>query len=283
MKVFCGKRIIAYWIIAFVLFAMIAAVFYRFSFLPGQSQKNRNYRIVVFGDSIIGEYREETSVTELMENELSEPVFNAAFGGTCMSYTDTDKRLAYTKDCINMAGLSQAVYADDFSVQSNSRIRESATEYFDETIDDLSNIDFKSVDIVFIGQGLNDYHGAVSLDNPDDPYDTHTFAGALRSSVDNLKSVNPDMRIILVTPTYSWYRDTELTCEEYDPGGGVLEVYVQKELEIAEELGIEIADIYHDFYSHNDWDDWEIYTNDGLHPNETGRRMIAGVLCGYVK
>lgn len=283
MKALHSKRTTAYWIIALILFALMAAAFFRTYFIKDQNPKNNNYRIVIFGDSIIGEYREETSVTELMSSELSEPVFNAAFGGTCMSYTDTDKRLAYTKDCLNMAGLSQAIYADDFSVQINSRIRESATDYFDETISDISNIDFTEVDIVFIEQGLNDYHGAVRLDNPDNPNDTHTFAGALRSSVDNLKAVNPDMRIILVTPTYSWYRDEQLTCEEYNPGGGLLSEYVEKEFEVAEELGIEIIDIYHDLYSHNEWDDWEIYTNDGLHPNETGRRMIADTLCRYIE
>lgn len=268
--------------IALVLFVLMSAAFFGKYFIAGQNQKNDSYRIVIFGDSIIGECREETSVTELMSSELSEPVFNAAFGGTCMSYTETDKRLAYTKDCLNMAGLSQAIYADDFSVQENSRIRESATDYFDETIRDLSNIDFTSVDIVFIEQGLNDYHGGISLDNPNDPYDTHTFAGALRTSVENLRAVNPDIRIILVTPTFSWYRDEQLTCEEYDPGGGVLSKYVQRELELAKELGIETADIYNDFYTHETWDDWEIYTNDGLHPNENGRRMIAEALCGYI-
>lgn len=282
MKALHSKKTTAYWIIALALFALMAAAFFRTYFITDHDQKNNNYRIVIFGDSIIGECREETSVTELMSNELSEPVFNAAFGGTCMSYTETDKRLAYTKDCLNMAGLSQAIYADDFSVQMNSRIRESATDYFDETIRDLSNIDFTSVDIVFIEQGLNDYHGGIGLDNPNDPYDTHTFAGALKSSVGNLRAVNPDIRIILVTPTFSWYRDEQLTCEEYDPGGGVLSEYVQKEFELAEELGIEIADIYNDFYSHDTWEDWEIFTNDGLHPNENGRRMIAEVLCGYI-
>lgn len=283
MKALHSKKTTAYWSIALVLFALITAAFARTSLIQNQSQKNDDYRIVIFGDSIIGECRDETSVTEIMGNMLSEPVFNAAFGGTCMSYTETDKRLAYTKDCLNMAGLSQAVYADDFSVQINSRIRESVTEYFDETIRELSDIDFTSVDIVFIEHGMNDYHGAIVMDNPDNPYDTHTFSGALRSSVKNLKAVNPDMRIILVTPTYSWYRDEQITCEEYNPGGGVLSEYIEKELELAKELGIETADIYHDFYSHDNWEDWEIYTNDGLHPNETGRRMIAEALCGYVK
>jgi lysophospholipase L1-like esterase len=122
----------------------------------------------------------------------------------------------------------------------------------------------------------------VPMDNPDDLYDTHTFAGAIRSSVKNLKAVNPDMNIVLVTPTYTWYRGSEITCEEYNPGGGVLADYVEKEIETADMLGIDIIDLYSDFYSHDSWEDWEKYTNDGMHPNETGRRMIADALCSYI-
>lgn len=248
-----------------------------------QAQYMEDVRIVVFGDSIAGEYREETSVTGLMSEALGEPVFNAALGGTCYSYTDTDRRLFYTKDCLNMVGLSQSVLADDFRIQKNARIRESVTEYFENTVEDLSFLDFTQVDTVFLSHGMNDYHGGVELVNEKDLYDPYTFTGAIRSSVANLKKANPDLRIILVTPTYSWYRAEGLTCEEYDPGGGVLEEYVEAEMALAEELGLECIDLYHDFYPHEKWEDWELYTNDGLHPNEAGRRMIAEKLTDYLE
>jgi lysophospholipase L1-like esterase len=57
---------------------------------------------------------------------------------------------------------------------------------------------------------------------------------------------------------------------------------VEKEMEVADELGIDIIDLYSSLYSHDEWEDWEKYTNDGLHPNETGRRMIADELCKYL-
>lgn len=248
-----------------------------------QAQYMEDVKIVVFGDSIMGECREETSVTGLMSEALGQQVFNAALGGTCYSYTDTDCSLFYTKDCLNMAGLSQAVLADDFRIQNNARIRESATEYFEDAIEDLSFIDFGQINTVFLAHGMNDYHGGVELMNEKDLYDPYTFTGAIRSSVTNLKKANPNLRIILVTPTYSWYRTEGQTCESYDPGGGVLEDYVEAQKELSEELGIECIDLYHDFYPHEKWEDWELYTNDGLHPNEAGRRMIAEKLVKYLE
>jgi lysophospholipase L1-like esterase len=286
MKKIKDKKTIIYSIAALLLFILIFAVCFGKSFMTdisGNRNKSTDYRIVIFGDSIIGECRDDTSVTGIMEEILSEPVFNAALGGTCMSRTENDKRLAYTKDCLNMVSLSQAIYADDFRVQINARIKEGATDYFNETISEIANVDFKSVDTVFIEHGLNDYHAMTPLDNPDNLYDDCTFAGAIRSSVRNLKAVNPAVNIVLVTPTYTWYREQELTCEEYNPGGGILRDYVEKEMEVADELGIDIIDLYSNLYSRDVWDDWERYTNDGLHPNETGRRLIAEELCSYLK
>ena len=43
----------------------------------------------------------------------------------------------------------------------------------------------------------------------------------------------------------------------------------------AEELGLEIIDVYHDFFPHEEWESKDLYTRDGLHPNEAGREKIA--------
>ena len=67
----------------------------------------------------------------------------------------------------------------------------------------------------------------------------------------------------------------ELTCEEMDNGGGFLEDYVNAQLRLAEELDVEAVDLYHDFFPHESWEDWEQSMMDGLHPNEAGRERIA--------
>ena len=47
------------------------------------------------------------------------------------------------------------------------------------------------------------------------------------------------------------------------------------QLRAGEELGIEVIDVYHDFYPHEKWEDKDLYTRDGLHPNEAGRKLLA--------
>lgn len=240
------------------------------------------FPIVCLGDSILAMTRDETSVTHLMEEQLGVEVYNGAMGGTNMSRTDLSRNMGYSKDCLTMAALAQAIGYKDFGAQQAVRIRENGTEYFEQTIDGLEKIDFNRVEILVIEHGINDYNAGIPIYSDDDPYDPYTFTGALRYSVELLQEKYPRLRIILVTPTYSWYRKAHLTCEQWDSGYGYLEDYVEAEIRLAKELGIEVIDNYHHLYPHEVWEDWERYTVDGLHPNEEGRRLMARRLADYL-
>lgn len=265
-------QIILYGVLAVTLFAAL----YLVSFcVRADGTERREVQIVTFGDSVMGEIRDETAVPEQLQALLGKTVYNAALGGTCAARVEPERRLDYTKDSLSLVGLAKSVEADDFGVQQSIIMRENSTEYFAEVVDGLDTIDFSKVETVLIQQGVNDYHAGVPIENPDDPYDEYTFLGALRTAVRSLRRVNPSVRILVITPTYTWYPRKELTCEEADYGGGVLEAYVNAELKLAEELGLEVVDVYHDFFPHEKWQDWELYTRDGLHPNEAGREKLA--------
>ncbi len=267
-----SRQTIVYCVLAVVLFvALFAGTFRGFSAEKSAEQPE----IVAFGDSVLGLFRDETSVTALLQEELETTVFNAGFGGSCMAARSDDFKLSYPLNSLSMVGLSKAIVSDDFGVQRALRYRESNMEYFPEVVNGLGTIDFTRVSTVLIQHGFNDYHAGTTIENPGDLYDEYTYTGALRSSVRRLRRVNPDLRIVLVTPTYSWYVQTGLTCEEADYGGGILEDYVEALLRVGQELGAEVIDLYHDFYPHENWEDKDLYTLDGAHPNEAGRAMMA--------
>lgn len=244
--------------------------------------ERREVQVVTFGDSLFGMCRDDTGVPAQVGEMLDKSVFNAALGGTCISRIDNEHNMDYAKDSLSLAGITKAVAAEDFGVQQTVRVRESSTEYFSDVIDELERVDFSAVELVVILHGLNDYYSGVPISNPEDPYDEYTFTGALRSSLTALRQANPDMRIVLVTPTYTWHKAFGLTCEEYNAGYGVQEDYIQAEMQVAEELGVELLDVYHDVYPHEKWEDWEVYTFDGHHPNEAGRELLAGIIGEYL-
>lgn len=261
------------------------------------------YDVVVLGDSIYGLTRDETSIPARLEQYLGKTVYNGALGGTCMGRLNEQPESSNMKDVLSMVSLSRAIVSGDFRLQENLKLEENGTEYFAETLAGLKEIDFSNVEILLIGHCVNDYHAGEMiypakilaaegiaqteittspktlvgrLNAADD--DEHTFTGALRSSVRMLQKAYPDLRIVLLTPPYTWYTLQGLTCEEYLLGGNVLEDYVNAEFAVAEELGIEIIDLYHDVFPHETWDDWQIYSADGLHPNEAGRDLLARII-----
>lgn len=265
-------RIITYCVVSVLLFGLL----FWFTYSDGtENAGTQTVEIVAFGDSVLGEIRDETAVPVLLEEKIGKTVYNAAMGGTCIARMEEDRRLDYPKGALSFVGLSKAFLAGDFGVQQSIKFRESNMEYFAEVIEGLRSIDAKEVEIVLIQQGLNDYHAGTPIENPENPYDEYTFLGAIRTGVEALRKVNPDVRIVIITPTYTWYTFTGLTCEESDNGGGVLEDYVNAELEVARQLGVEVVDVYHDFFPHDTWEDYTLYTRDGLHPNEAGRQMLA--------
>lgn len=260
--------------------ALFLSIFYTVQGKP----KEQEAEIIVFGDSVMGEVRDGTAVPAQLETLLGRRVYNTGFGGTCAARTEQGETLDFVWGTFSLVALAKAVEADDFGVQQSVVMRESNTEYFAEVIDGLERIDFSKVDIILIQQGLNDYHQGVPIENPENPCDEHTFLGALRVAVNSLKSRSPEARVVLVTPLFTWYTDErKKTCEAADYGGGVLEDYVNAEISLAGELGIEVIDLYHDFFPHEEWEDWKLYSRDGMHPNEAGREKMAQRIAEYLE
>lgn len=266
------KNNMCYWIAAAGFFAIILAIYF---FVQMSKSKTMYYDVVVFGDSLLGLCRDETSVTAELERISGYTVYNAAMGGTCLAVQDDNQDENYIMALLNMVSLSKALAADDFGAQQTVRPRQEITKYFVDVIEELPNIDFQQAKSIVICFGLNDYHSGIPVDNPTDPYDENTYGGALRSVLRTMQAIYPKAKIVIVTPTYTWYLSNGLTCEEYDTGAAFLEEYVDKGIEIAAEFDIPVIDLYHDVYAHEEWEDWKYFTIDGLHPNEESRRMIA--------
>lgn len=262
---------IVYGVVAVVLLVVLAICTF-----PNRQEGlvRSGFAVVILGDSLTGQCRDETSVAKQLELLLGEPVYNGAFGGTCLAMQE-DAEDNYTTDLLNMVSLSKAMVADDFGVQQTVRSKRAVTDYFGYVIDELEGIDFHQVEVLVLAFGINDYHAGIPMDNEKNPFDETAYGGALRSVLTSLQETYPNLRIVLATPTYAWYVSKGLTCEEYDTGEVYLEEYVAKEISIAEEFGVEVVDLYHDVYAHEEWEDWKIYTEDGLHPNENARKLLA--------
>ncbi len=238
--------------------------------------------VLFLGDSIVGQYRDETSIPALVARQLDVTVANGAFGGTTMSLQNRENRDAYYWDGFSFSQLARAVAVQDFGVQQTIRTKDYVTSNFSEIVDELDVLDFSSVQTVIISYGMNDYTTGRPITNPENPEDPYTMEGAMRTGIRYLRQSYPQLRIIFISPTYCWFANTQGstndTCETSDYGGGYMEDYVKAQSRIAEECGVEYVDLYHGYYPHEAYEDWQLYTNDGIHPNEMGRQKIANTL-----
>lgn len=274
-------------IISVVLAMLIVLCCLREVLLPQRCE----YDIVLLGDSNIGNIEGGEGIDWYIEQALGRTVLKGGFGGTSAGYDEDKAEPANVSGQLSLVRITRAIAHKDFAVQKAQiaygekyhYVLKQTLGYFQATAEELSKADFEKADYVVIEHGVNDYNSGRLLDNPQDKYDETTFGGALRSSIENLQRAYPNLEIILMTPTWCMIQEDGqwLPCDSKDFGGGVLEDYVEVELQIAQEYGLWVLDNYHD--SGIGAETQSQYLSDGLHLNSNGRQLIAERLADLIR
>jgi len=275
----------AYWAVSLCLFLAIAG-----SVVLYTNNKKQEYQMLFLGDSIIGKVRNAANFTDMLEESLGISIYNGALGGSMMARQKGADRAADMSSSLSMAGLTEAMVAEDFSVQmacvGDYAARYLSKDVFLDTIRGLSGVDLEKLEYIVIEHGVNDYASGVPLDNPEDPMDPYTFGGALRTALTLLREKCPHARIIICTPIYCWFPDLGQDCAQADFGHGILEDYVNLELQIAREYDVDVIDNYHNSGIGGegcDFEEWSVYTIDGMHLNEYGEELLTDALAEQMK
>lgn len=267
----------------YVVAGIVAALTLCFVLLFLNQKKTAKYDIVFFGDSIIACDHSDRDLVTKFNNESEYSVLNGAFGGMTLSYIDKEHLAGNQDNLYTMIGLSQSVKERDFSLQVIASQRENLNviSYWYPTAVDLNKVDWDSIKYVLIEHGANDYLNGVSLDNKNDKYDPYTFAGALRTSIENVQKGAPNAKIVLVTPIYMNPWGLSGDCYEADYGGGLLEAYVEKEKEVGKEYGLMVIDNFHDLPINKE--NYEEYIPGGLHADDDGFELIIQNILKYLR
>ena len=282
MKNISVKKLIP-WICGLCLALVIAAVSCMMLNL-GEPAKE-GHHIVIFGDSIMAYAQDETSVANMLARRTGMDVFDLSFGGTLMAQSMEAGTLGNKRNYLSMYSIARALYSNDFSVQEHFFSNDDASLYFGDRIEQLKTLDLKNSDIVVIEHLVNDYHSSVPITSDDGS--EYTYTGALTSVVTYIRAVNPDIRIIILSPTKKWISEDK-EAGNVDNGGGTFDTYLAAQEKAARALGVEylnITDIYDEEYI---TPEGEVitgygYTVDGTHPNYYGRIAISTRLADYLE
>lgn len=238
---------------------------------------NHGYHIVNMGDSIWGNYKGDTSISAYLSQITGAKTYNCGFGGCQMSAT---KPSAWRMFC--MCELADAISSGDYDVQQKGAIAGTIgmPNYFSDTVKMLQNIDFFKIDIMTIAYGTNDFTAGVKLENEQDKYDKMSFCGSMRYSIETILKAYPNIRLVIVAPSWRfWYDQNEEFCEidsdELEIEGNYLTDFVDKCKQIGKEYHIPVVDPYYELsinkFNYKQW----FGEKDGTHPNATGRKYLA--------
>ena len=238
---------------------------------------------VNLGDSIFGNTRNSTSVSNQIAERTGATVVNIGFGGSRIA-----KHLQYW-DAFSFYHLAEEivkgetdptkwVLQDEAVAKMKNGELSGMPTYFEQHLNDLKAIDWAEVDGVTVAGGTNDYTASVPTDNIENLEDTTTYAGALRYGMKLLMTKYPHLKVLLCTPMYRFWRDSEgnviddSDTREY--AGQTLPDFVEKAKEVGKELKIPVLDNYFELGINEFNRTLYFPENDGTHPNPTGNRKL---------
>lgn len=229
-------------------------------------------KVVVFGDSIIGMTRDQTSVPAYAAAYTGAEVYNVGFGGCRMAKHPSNGYAAFS-----MWALADAVATGNYSTQDAQA--PSGSDYFASQLEVLKSIDFAVVDAIVIHYGTNDFAANIPVDDPENLTSTDTVCGALRYSAQKILSAYPKIKISLSLPIYRMWES--VGAESYKNGlGKTLPEYDSAMQTAAEAYNLPIIDGYKrlGINALND----SAFSTDGTHLNDWGRRQFGELIGGHL-
>ena len=249
-------------------------------------------KIVNLGDSIFGKFTAPTDISTYLATFTGAKVYNCAFGGTRATYiseaTGWGKYFSFAK-------LTEAIASGDYSEQEAAINPEQGGIDPDDggivagNLARLESIDFTTIDIVTVNWCANDYYGSgpAQIEDAERPKNVRTFMGAYRTGIENLLNAYPNLVIVIIEPIYRfWFNIPEYTfkedCHTYVNSRDLkLDDYIAAEKTVAAEYNLCILDTYN--IGMNRYTAPQFFpSNDGTHPNEEGRKLMARYISKYL-
>lgn len=249
------------------------------STLSGLSGK----KIVCFGDSITGNFQPPNDYPTMLASLTGATVYNLGVGGATMAAIQSEERVAFS-----FVKLVDSIVADDYSVQENSGLTityasetdngfvDTDIDYIPTRINTLKSIDWEDVDYITVAYGTNDWSNGHNIDNPNNLLDTTTVLGALRYSLDKLLTAYPQLKVLVISPTWRFdpsatYKDSD-TWELY---GHYLYEIADGEVNVCKQFHYHMYNQYYEcgFNKPNRFE--YFFENDGTHPKLYGRQTMA--------
>ena len=237
--------------------------------------------IVLFGNAPFADDRDSSdSLANLIAKETGANVYNCSISGSYLAAQELNfdpTVAAMDAYCLYwLVSLATGAPIDNYYVQAAEQLGDKTPADAEEVINTLKTLDFNTIDTVAIMYDATDYLLGNPMYNDDNPTDPTQFTGNLEASLDVLQSLYPQIRIIVMSPTYAYAVDENgdyVSSDMYIYNNrDVLSTYVIKECYSANLHSVSFMD---NLYGSITEDNAKEYLTDNLHLNVKGRKIIA--------
>lgn len=247
----------------------------------GKMIVNDASNIVVFGNAPFADDRGSSdNLASLIAKETGATVYNCSISGSYLAaqHTNFDPTLApMDAYCLYwLVNLTAGVPLDGYYNDAAKALGDKTPPEAEEVVNTLKTLDFNTIDTVAIMYDATDYLLGNAMYNDDNPTDPTQFTGNLEASIEILQRLYPQIRIIVMSPTYAYAIDEDGNYVSSDiyiyNGRDVLSTYVIKECYSANLHSVSFMD---NLYGSITEDNAKEYLTDNLHLNVKGRKLIA--------
>lgn len=180
----------------------------------------------------------------------------------------------YTKDQFNFYYVVECFRNNEFTAITSIANDEPDPRYA-EAAEVMKTVDMDKVDIIVVMYDSTDYNNGITTDNPDNPNDVTAYTGGIRTTLQNIQSTWPYIRIFVMSHSYAQYKDEDgklYNGSTKDIGNGTLNHYLVKEVDAVMDCGVSIIDNY---YGTINEDNYKKYMVDHMRYNDAGRELLA--------
>ena len=247
----------------------------------GKMIVNDASNIVVFGNAPFADDRGSSdNLASLIAKETGATVYNCSISGSYLAaqHTNFDPTLApMDAYCLYwLVNLAAGVPLDSYYNDAAEALGDKTPPEAEEVVNTLKTLDFNTIDTVAIMYDATDYLLGNAMYNDDNPTDPTQFTGNLEASLEVLQRLYPQIRIIVMSPTYAYAIDEDGNYVSSDiyiyNGRDVLSTYVIKECYSSNLHSVSFMD---NLYGSITEDNAKEYLTDNLHLNVKGRKLIA--------
>ena len=164
--------------------------------------------ILCLGNNPFTDDRDTTGLAAQIASKTGAVVYDCAFPDSSAACKYPMYNPEYTKDHFNFFYVVECFRNNEFRAISSIAGDEPDPRYT-EAVEVMKTVDMDKVDIIIVMYDSTDYNMGTPSDNPKNPNDVTAFTGGLRTTLQNIQSTWPHIRILVMSPTYARFMDEE--------------------------------------------------------------------------